>query len=82
MAFVEEIRLGRRAQLIYERTVQILPWANIAMSTREVIRDRARTEIWQEGKLLSSPPNHRDDGAYSQLVELDCEAAEGMHGGN
>jgi len=78
----EETHLDGRTQHIYQRTVQILPWANIAECTREVFRDRPRTEMWQEGKLLPGPPDHSDDGAYSQPVELDCEVDEVIHGVN
>jgi len=78
----EETRLDRRTQRIYQRAVQILPWASIAECTRAVFRDRPRPEIWQQGKLLSGPSDHIDDGAYSQLVELDYEVDEVIHSVN
>ena len=82
LSFVEETRVDLRAQRIYQRTTQVLPWGNIAESTREVFRGRAKTEMWQDGTLLLGPPEGGDDDGYSELLELDAEAGEVIHGGN
>lgn len=82
LSFGEQTKVDLRAQRIYQRTSQVLPWGNIAESTRSVFRDRAKAEMWQDGTLLFGPPDGGDDDGYLKLLELDAEAAEVIHGGN
>jgi len=78
----EQTRVNLRAQSIYRRTAQVLPWGNIAESTRNELRRRALNEMWVDGTLLYGTREHGDDDGFSELVELDQEADEVIRGGH
>lgn len=78
----ESARVNLRAQRIYLRTSQVLAWANIADTSRNEFRRRATNEMWHDGTLLLDPVAGADDDGRSELLELDREAGEVIHGGN
>ena len=78
----EAERVNLRAQRIYHRTTQVLARADIAGTTRNEFRRRATNEMWHDGTLLLDPVAGADDDGRSELLELDREAGEVIHGGN
>jgi len=77
----QETRVDLRAQRIYQRTAQILPWGNVAETTRAEFRRRATVDMKQDGTLLSGLRVDGDDG-YAEMLELDREADGVIRGGN
>ena len=78
----QQVRANLRAQRIYQRTAQILPWGNVAESTRAEFRRRATADMRQDGTLLSGLPVDGDDDGYAEMLELDREADGVIRGGN
>ena len=78
----QQVRVNLRAQRIYQRTAQILPWGNVAEKTRAEFRRRATADMKQDGSLLNGRPVDGDDDGYAELLELDREADEVIRGGN
>jgi len=78
----QQVRVNLRAQRIYQRTPQVLPWGNVAETTRIEFRRRATADMQQDGSLLSGLPVDGDDDGYAELLELDREADEVIRGGN
>ncbi|MGV8969330.1 MAG: hypothetical protein ACOH1J_02660 [Microbacteriaceae bacterium] len=75
----QQVSVDLRAQAIYRRTEQILQWGNIAQSTRDHYKRRALSDIRLARALIVSADASDDDG-HAELLMLDREADEVIHG--
>ena len=76
LTLVQQVKLDLRAQRIFQRTAQVLPWGNVAETTRVEFRRRAHAEMRQDGTLVDGAPVDGDDDGHAEMLELDREADE------